>query len=217
MKNNKILFILIPVSLWIITILLGIKVNQNLCDDILGNTISIFYLFVVLNIIHFSYFFYIFYLRLKKRAKTIMVFASLPTMVVYLILFVSYQFITMGRARALNLGPDPFVPSSNITSHRRVPFWSIDFWITDKMYSEKYREDKIAKMQKTRQGSLIGHIGTDLQGWTDEKIVTAFGKPAKTIQVDESLEKWIYHPWTNHPDWEMPVYVQNGVLLKIGD
>ena len=146
-----------------------------------------------------------------------MVFASLPTMAVCSVLAVSYFFITMGKERKLNLGPDPFVPSTNITSYRRVPFWSIDFWITDKMYREKYRDEKIAEMQKTRQGSLIGHIGTDLQGWSDEKIKTAFGEPAKIIKVDESLKKWIYHPWTNYPDWEMPVYVQDGTLLKIGD
>ena len=197
--------------------MLGIKVQQNLYDDILGNTFLIFYIFTVVNIIHFVYFFYIFYLRLKKRTKTLMVFASLPTIVVCLILFVSYRFITMGKARTLNLGPDPFAPSTNITSYRRIPFWSIDFWITDKMFSEKYRDEQIAKMQKTRQGSLIGHIGTDLQGWTEEKIVTAFGEPTKIIEVNKNLKKWIYHPWTNHLDWEMPVYIQNGVLLKIGD
>jgi hypothetical protein len=72
-------------------------------------------------------------------------------------------------------------------------------------------------MQIARQGSLIGHIGTDLQGWSAEWIRYAFSDPADIIQVDESLEKWIYHPWTNHPDWEMPVYVQGGELLRIGD
>ncbi|MDO8499501.1 MAG: hypothetical protein Q7S66_02465 [bacterium] len=217
MKNNKFLLILIPIFFWIITILLGIQIRQNLHDDILGNTRSIFYVFVTVNIVHFFYFLYIFYLRLKKRTKTVILLASLPTTVVCLVLLVSYTFITEGRARTLNLGPDPFVPSTDITSYRRVPLWSIDYWITDKMYNEKYRDKQVAQMQKTRQGSLIGHIGTDLQGWIDEKIVTAFGEPVKIIQVNENLEKWIYHPWTNHLDWEMPVYVQNGALLKIGD
>ena len=217
MKINKPLLILIPIFLWIITILLVITISHNLHDTILGNTRSIFYVFVVINIFHFVYFLYILYLRLKKRTNTIMVFASLPTMVVYLVLLVGYFLITMGKTRTLNLGPDPFVPSTRITSHKRVPFWNIDFWITDKMYSEKYRDGQITKMQKSRQGSLIGHIGIDLQGWTDEKIVTAFGEPAKIIEVNENLKKWIYHPWTNHLDWEMPVYVQNGTLLKIGD
>lgn len=217
MKNNNLSFILIPIFLWIITILLGIKIQQNLYDDILGNTRPIFYLFIVVNCIHFIYFLYIFYLRLKKRTETILVFVSLPTVLVCVVFFLSYRLVTMGKTRTLNLGPDPFVSGTNITSQRSVPFWNIDFWITDEMYSEKYRDEKIVNMQKTRQGSLIGHIGTDLQGWTDEKIITAFGEPTKIIQVHENLEKWIYRPWTNHLDWEMPVYIQSGVLLKIGD
>jgi hypothetical protein len=73
------------------------------------------------------------------------------------------------------------------------------------------------KMQTDRQGNLIKYVGTDLHGWNKEKILLAFGEPIKLVELEENLEKWIYHPWTNHPDWEMPVYVQNGVLLKIGD
>ena len=113
------------------------------------------------------------------------------------------------------MGPDPFSPRATITSHRTFAIWEKEFW--SKSAREKYRLNRLKRMQITRQGSLIGHVGTDLRGWSDEKIKTAFGEPAKIIQVDESLEKWIYHPWTNYPDWEMPVYVQNGALLKIGD
>ena len=113
------------------------------------------------------------------------------------------------------MGPDPFSPGTTITSHTNFAIWQKEYWL--KSAQEEYRQDHFAHMQTTRQGSLIGHVGTDLQGWSDEKIKTAFGEPAKIIKVDESLEKWIYHPWTNHPNWEMPVYVQNGTLLKIGD
>ena len=103
MKNNKLPLILILISLWIITILLGIWVNENLYDDILGNTRSIFYVFVVVNIIHLFYFFYIFYLRLKKRTKTIMVFASLPPMSVYIVSMICYLLTAGGGPYILEI------------------------------------------------------------------------------------------------------------------
>ena len=113
------------------------------------------------------------------------------------------------------MGPDPFVPETNITSGMHVGIWQKEYWF--KSAQANYRLRHLKEMQITRQGSLIGHVGTDLQGWTAEEIKYAFYEPSKVIKIAANLEKWIYHPWTNHPEWEMPVYVQDGLLLKIGD
>jgi hypothetical protein len=94
--------------------------------------------------------------------------------------------------------------------------WEIEYWsqsVRDKQ-SLKY----LLQSRTARQGQLIGHVGDGLlRGWPAEKIVCAFNEPSKIIQVDENTEKWIYHPWKNHPEWEMPVYVRDGILLKVGD
>lgn len=211
------LFILLPILFFLLACLFWVVFRIHIKDDILGNAQLFFILFVAANIVHTIYFIYIFYLRRKKIVKNSTVFYSLPPLVIFFLASIIYYSVSMGRGRYLNLGPDPFAPSSNITSIRRVPMWSVDYWISDKKYYEKYYDKKIADMQKTRQGSLIGHVGTDLQGWSEEQIISAFGTPTKIIQVSENSNKFMYHPWTNHPDWEMPVYVQDGVLLKIGD
>jgi len=165
----------------------------------------------------FLNFLYYLWLTTTKRLGTKLTVLYIP---IAFVLFVVFIFSIMNRfwiirEVSFNMGPDPFSPGTTITSHTNFAIWQKEYWL--KSAQEEYRQDHFAHMQTTRQGSLIGHVGTDLQGWSDEKIKTAFGEPAKIIKVDESLEKWIYHPWTNHPNWEMPVYVQNGTLLKIGD
>ncbi len=165
----------------------------------------------------FLNFFYYLWLATTKRISIKFTIFYIPIAFVVFIVFIfsiPNRFWVIREVR-FNMGPDPFAPSTNITSIRSFGIWQKEYWL--KSAQEEYRLERLKHMQTARQGSLIGHIGTDLQGWSNEKIKTAFGEPAKIITIDESLEKWIYHPWTNHPDWEMPVYVQHGTLLKIGD
>lgn len=165
----------------------------------------------------FLNFLYYFWLATTKRISTKFTILYIP---IAFVIFVVFIFSILNRFWIIrevrfNMGPDPFVPSTNITSIRPFGIWQKEYWLQSAQ--EEYRLESLKHMQTARQGSLIGHIGTGLQGWSNEKIKTAFGEPAKIITIDENLEKWIYHPWTNHPDWEMPVYVQHGTLLKIGD
>ncbi len=217
MKYKSIFLVLLPIVFAVVTMLLYHMIGENLHDDILGNTIGIVSFFLFVSGLHVLYFFWILYLRIIKSVKTVHVVISIPTIVLYIGFGFLGHIIIAGRGRVLDLGPDPFVPKTTITSHQQVPFWSIDFWVTDEMYIKRNREKKIADMQKARQGSLIGHVGTDLQGWSRERVLYAFGSPSKITPMGGGLEKWVYHPWTNHPDWEMPVYLQDDVLLKIGD
>lgn len=162
-------------------------------------------------------FFYYLWLATTKRISTRFTVFYIPIAFVIFVVFIfsiPNSFWVIREVR-FNMGPDPFSPGTEITSSRSFGIWQKEYWF--KSAQEEYRLKRLKHMQTARQGSLIGHVGTDLQGWSIEKIKTAFGEPAKIIKVDESLEKWIYHPWTNHPDWDMPVYVQNGTLLKIGD
>lgn len=214
---KKPLLIFIPVLLIIASYFFWITFWINIKDNILGNARSFFIALALVSIFHFGYWIYIISLRIRKKVATWIVFLSTPLVVVYILAQLLYIMVISGGYRSLDLGPDPFFMDTNITSSYVVPIWRIDYWVADKAFEAKYRDKKIREMQITRRGSLIGHIGTSLQGWTDERILYAFGEPSKIIKVNEELEKWFYNPWTDHPDWEMPVYVQNGVLLKIGD
>ena len=141
----------------------------------------------------FLNFFYYLWLATTKRIGTKLTIFYIP---IAFILFLVFIFSIINRfwiirEISFNMGPDPFSPGTTITSHTNFVIWQKEYWL--KSSRENYRQDHFVHMQTTRQGSLIGHIGTDLQGWSDEKIKTAFGEPAKIIEVDESLKKWIYH------------------------
>lgn len=116
----------------------------------------------------------------------------------------------------LDLGPDPFFPDGIIGSSVTFYFWEKGFYDPEEAVKVVKRE-RIKQMQIARQGSLIGHVGEDLAGWSDERIRNAFGRPVRIDNVSDGVERWIYHPWTDHADWEMPVYIKNKVLFKIGD
>lgn len=214
---KKSLLIFTPVLLIALSYLFWITFWINIKDDVLGNARPLFIALVLISIFHFGYWLYIVSLRLRKKVATWIVLLSIPLAVVYIVIQLFSIIVVNGRHRYLNLGPDPFGMGRDITSVYAVPMWHIDYWISDKAFEKKYRDKRISEMQITRRGSLIGHVGTSLQGWTDDHILYAFGEPSKIVKVGGDLEKWIYHPWTNHPDWEMPVYVQNGALLRIGD
>ncbi|MFC1787874.1 hypothetical protein ACFLZY_01495 [Patescibacteria group bacterium] len=172
--------------------------------------LGIFVVFILLN------FFYYLWLALTKRINNKWIIFYVP---VALFLFIAFNFLMMYppwlKNVSFNLGPDPFYNGTTITGGGTFLIWEKEFW--SESAREEHRLNYIKHMQTARQGSLIGHVGTNLQGWSEEKIRTAFGEPAKIDRLTDGLEIWIYHPWTNHPDWEMPVYVKNGVLLRIGD
>ncbi|HSR89002.1 MAG TPA: hypothetical protein VLK22_01190 [Candidatus Udaeobacter sp.] len=137
-----------------------------------------------------------------------------------IILFFVFIFLFIAppykREIRFDLGEDPFVPGATITAGRTVYLWEKDFYAFGKNYENLSQKIQI-KMQTDRRGSLIGHVGNDLRGWSVEKVRNAFGEPARIVRINKDLEKWIYNPWTDHLDWEMPVYIQNNILYKIGD
>ena len=213
--------IAIPIILILTTLIFYIIFKKNIADDILYNAWPFFVGFAIVNIIHFFYLLYIFYLRKKGRVKTIAVFLSAPPVVIIIIsviiFFLVYRIIMLGRIRQLDFGSESFDPCADFKSRQYVLIWGTDYWRSDDSFYKKYHDKEKNKIQKKRLGCLTGHFGTELTGWPDEKIKSAFGEPSKLIKMEGNLEKWIYHPWTNHPDWEMPVYVKNNKLLKIGD
>lgn len=159
---------------------------------------------------------YFAWLLITKRAEPVTIASYV---IISLLLFIVFVPLIsrppIFRQITFEMGPDPFFPSSTISSAKTFNIWEKEFWSQEAQ--EQWRKDYLKQIQTARQGSLIGHVGTDLQGWSVEKIRYAFGEPAKIIAVEKGLEKWIYHPWTDHTDWEMPVYVNDGLLLKIGD
>jgi len=168
---------------------------------------------ISLNLIYFLW------LAITKRIGRILSILYIPIAFILLVIFfiaIPNQFWLIKTVK-LDMGPDPFYidQSATIGANYKFGIWEKGYW--SEAAREEVRLERLNQMQTARQGSLIGHIGSDLQGWSTERIRFAFGEPAKIIKEDENLEKWIYHPWTNHPDWEMPVYVQDGLLLKIGD
>lgn len=165
----------------------------------------------------FVHFLYFIWLTTTKRIGTKLAVFYIPIALVLFIVFAySIMYPPYKRGVRLDLGPDPFSADTSITGFTEFYFWQKGFYFPKKVSKEVAEEEKI-RMQVTRQGSLIGHVGNDLFGWSEEKIETAFGVPSDIVVIDSNLEKWMYHPWTNHPDWEMPVYIQNNTLFKIGD
>ncbi len=162
-------------------------------------------------------FLYYLWLVITKRIGTKLTVFYIPISTILFVLFIHFILSPPYRRDVnLNLGEDPFAPGTTISGGTRFYFWEPGFYSLGNELKNR-EEKRKAEMRITRQGSLIGHVGTDLKGWSAEKIKNAFGEPRKILQLNENLEKWIYYPWTNHTDWEMPVYVQNKMLLKIGD
>ncbi len=212
MKNK--FFFLVP-SIFLIyfssyVFLVGLRAGME------GENLKPYLLVFIISL--FANFFYYLWLALKRRIDHKLVVLYVPAACILFGLFV-YAMISppYKRSAELNLGLDPF-SSSDASTIRRTSFyfWEKGFYFPEKAIKQREIEEK-AKVQKTRRGSLIGHVGTSLQGWSSEKILDAFGEPLNIIQVEHDLEKWIYDPWTDHPDWEMPVYVKDGVLSMIGD
>lgn len=83
--------------------------------------------------------------------------------------------------------------------------------------SERYERELLAAVPNNR---LIKFSQDDqslrLRGIDAAKCTEAFGTPSRTHSTGE-LEVWEYYPWTEHPDWTMPVYMKDGKLWRIGD
>jgi hypothetical protein len=208
---KKKILLLIPTTLLCFIssfiLLVGIYSNgRNKTHILIAFIVSIFFNFL-----------YYLWLATTKRIDTKLTIFYIP---ITFILFIFFIFAILNkfwiiRDIKFNMGPDPFEPSTTITSGRPFGIWHKEYWF--KSAREEYRLKHLINIQTIRQGNLIKYVGIALQGWSYEQIKTTFGEPAKIIKMEKNLEKWIYHPWTNHPDWEMPVYVENEKLLKIGD
>ena len=178
-----------------------------------------FLLSIFLNLLY-----YLWLSKTKRLGTKLTVFYIPIALILFVVFFFSIFFVIMRppwrKIVRYDLGPDPLYEGANMVTAGIFSIWEKEFW--SKRAQEEYRLKVILKeMQTAKQVDLITSPGTDLQGWSDEKIKSVFGEPTKIIKVDESLEKWIYHPrpQTNNPDlemWEVPVYVLNGALLKIG-
>ena len=172
-------------------------------------------LFLCITIIHLIYFIW---LTAKKRISTKLAFGYIPIALLFFI-FIIYVVVKppILKIEKLSLGPDPYYPSSTISSKEEFWIWQPGFWSQSVRDSRKqYRKEKI---RTARQGSMFDHTGTELAGWSEYDIIRAYGEPARIDVINSSTKKWIYHPWKKdgQKDWEMPVYVTNGLLERIGD
>lgn len=74
------------------------------------------------------------------------------------------------------------------------------------IYNKKEKDSRLIKFSHPK--SMAEIIGV-----SEEVVVAAFGEPARR-QVEGEYEVWTYYPWSDHADWEMPVYVsrEHGLL-----
>lgn len=187
--------------------------NSILVDKNINYYFWIFISSAILNIVYCIYL-----LKYKKVSKkTFFIYLPVTFLMFIALLYFFMQRPYGKREVSINIGEDPFVSGTKISSFKVFNYWESGFYLPKFIVRSIYADDIRHQMQVDRRGSLIGHVGTDLQGWSDEKILRAFGKPAEIIKVNENMEKWIYHPWSDRPNWEMPVYVKNGELMKVGD
>ncbi len=116
------------------------------------------------------------------------------------------------RRVEIDTGINPYIPEETYRPTVQAPIWSYAYWtrsFTDSKEAVLVRQHKHAR--------LIKHIGDEKAvGWSKENVLHAFGKPDAIIQREDG-ELWIYNAWKEQPDWELPVHMKDGKLIKIGD
>ncbi|MFH1286672.1 MAG: hypothetical protein ABII02_02885 [Candidatus Magasanikbacteria bacterium] len=116
------------------------------------------------------------------------------------------------RVIQIDVGENPYIPGEMHNPPVRMHVWNIGFW-TGSISEEK----EMQLVEEHKYARLIKHIGDEKAiGWDETMVKGAFNEPDRIIKT-EGGETWLYRAWQNHPDWELPVYMKDGLLLKIGD
>jgi hypothetical protein len=109
--------------------------------------------------------------------------------------------------------PNPFAEldggSGYVSAHPSIFNWR--YWNPGRYEREYVANVPNARLIKFSQSQQY----LRLRGLEASMIVEAFGKPSDSHR-DGAYEVWVYHPWSDHRDWTMPVYLMGGRLWSVG-
>ena len=98
-----------------------------------------------------------------------------------------------------------------------VSLWEKEFWMAypdaqsslSQTYERQSLSDRLLKFSDPK-------ISGEVFGIEQEQARKAFGDPRSIGTTQEGVEVWIYYPWQDHPDWELPVYFRDARLIGVG-
>lgn len=192
-------FLVISIFYWLLVMMFAIEPGRAVLDK------YFFTLFAVGLLIWLLIVFYLKVERIKILISAILVIFLLPLFFV-ISLGTAYKPIKIDE-------PNPFayLDGESGTAFYTVSFLDWPFWFPNKLEQRHLNNMQPSRLIKFSQNEQYLHI----RGASETIVIEAFGEPTREYTEDERVV-WEYHPWQEHPDWIMPVYLKDGLLWSVG-
>lgn len=159
------------------------------------------------------------FLSRKNKIGIMTTVTFLP--VAFMMMILTLWFVVFApylRSFRLTLDDNPLLyGGEHIEREAIVFFFEKPYWMRaanakaylTRLYNQKEKNSRLIKFSDPK--SLQEIIGID-----ERTVIAAFGEPMrKTVQ--DAYDVWIYHPWEDHPDWQMKVFLRDSHLVSIGE
>lgn len=147
---------------------------------------------------------------LKIKRKTFIITLVLGAVLLPIYLFISV-FIVYKTISVDEPNPFAYLDGESGGAHYTVTFLDWPYWFPARLqrtHLENIQPSRLIKFSQNKQYLRI-------RGADQTTVLEAFGEPSAK-RANGMLEVWEYHPWREHSDWIMPVYLKGGTLWSVG-